>query len=70
MQRSEQVPSVGLTHAPFSLFPAPFPETCCSQAYDLAPLFNKLVDRGSMDGIFLQDSLFGYCFHSSIWYNG
>ncbi|XP_057851930.1 glutathione synthetase, chloroplastic [Cryptomeria japonica] len=59
VQRSGHIPGVGLTHAPFSLFPAPFPETCWSQACDLAPLFNELVDRVSMDGIFLQESLSG-----------
>ncbi|GLJ08396.1 hypothetical protein SUGI_0087980 [Cryptomeria japonica] len=59
VQRSGHIPGVGLTHAPFSLFPAPFPETCWSQACDLVPLFNELVDRVSMDGIFLQESLSG-----------
>ncbi|GLJ08395.1 hypothetical protein SUGI_0087950 [Cryptomeria japonica] len=45
VQRSGHIPGVGLTHAPFSLFPAPFPETCWSQACDLVPLFNELMDR-------------------------
>lgn len=57
VQSSGQIPGVGLVHAPFSLLPTPFPEVCWKQACDLAPLFNELVDRVSMDGVFLQESL-------------
>ncbi|PNY15793.1 glutathione synthetase chloroplastic-like [Trifolium pratense] len=51
------VPGVGLMHAPFALFPTPFPQTKWNQASDLAPIFNELVDRVSLDGQFLQESL-------------
>jgi len=57
LQRSATVPGVGLVHAPFSLLPAHLPESVWRQACELAPIFNKLVDRVSLDGKFLQDSL-------------
>ncbi|KAL6623314.1 hypothetical protein ACP70R_033193 [Stipagrostis hirtigluma subsp. patula] len=56
-QRSGTVPGVGLVHAPFSLLPANLPESFWRQACELAPIFNELVDRVSLDGKFLQDSL-------------
>ncbi|XP_072976369.1 glutathione synthetase, chloroplastic [Typha angustifolia] len=56
-QRSGTVPGVGLVHAPFSLLPMLFPKECWRQACELAPIFNELVDRVSLDGKFLQDSL-------------
>lgn len=56
-QRSGTVPGVGLVHAPISLLPARLPESFWSQACELAPIFNELVDRVSLDGDFLQDSL-------------
>ncbi|XP_066356177.1 glutathione synthetase, chloroplastic-like isoform X1 [Miscanthus floridulus] len=55
--RSATVPGVGLVHAPFSLLPAHLPESFWRQACELAPIFNELVDRVSMDGNFLQDAL-------------
>ncbi|RLN29822.1 glutathione synthetase, chloroplastic-like isoform X1 [Panicum miliaceum] len=55
--RSATVPGVGLVHAPFSLLPAHLPESIWRQACELAPIFNELVDRVSLDGKFLQDSL-------------
>ncbi|KAE9598111.1 putative glutathione synthase [Lupinus albus] len=57
IQRSGSVPGVGLVHAPFSLLPTAFPENHWRQACDLAPIFNELVDRVSLDGKFLQESL-------------
>lgn len=57
VQRSGIVPGVGLVHAPFSLLPLPFPECHWTQACELAPIFNELVDRVSLDHKFLQDSL-------------
>lgn len=56
-QRSGRVPGVGLVHAPISLLPLPFPEICWKQACEVAPIFNELIDRVSLDGKFLQDSL-------------
>lgn len=60
LQRSSTVPGVGMVHAPFALLPMPFPESQLKQAYDLAPIFNELVDRVSLDAKFLQDSLSRY----------
>ncbi|KAK2365082.1 glutathione synthetase, chloroplastic [Trifolium repens] len=56
-QKSGMVPGVGLMHAPFALFPTPFPQSKWNQASDLAPIFNELVDRVSLDAQFLQESL-------------
>ncbi|KAG9457460.1 hypothetical protein H6P81_001968 [Aristolochia fimbriata] len=55
--RSAIVPGVGLTHAPISLLPTLFPEGHWKQACEVAPIFNELVDRVSLDSKFLQDSL-------------
>lgn len=55
--RSGTTPGVGLVHAPFALLPMTFPRSRWSQACELAPIFNELVDRVSLDGKFLQDSL-------------
>ncbi|XP_030504352.2 glutathione synthetase, chloroplastic [Cannabis sativa] len=57
VQRSGKVPGVGMVHAPFALLPMPFPETHWKQACEVAPIFNELVDRVSLDAKFLQDSL-------------
>ncbi|KAJ0975681.1 hypothetical protein J5N97_017646 [Dioscorea zingiberensis] len=57
VQRSGTVPGVGLVHAPFALLPVSFPKGLWRQACELAPIFNELVDRVSLDGQFLQDSL-------------
>ena len=57
MQRSGSVPGVGLVHAPVALFPTPFPENHWREACELAPIFNELVDRVSLDATFLHDSL-------------
>ncbi|CAJ1960908.1 unnamed protein product [Sphenostylis stenocarpa] len=57
VQRSATVPGVGLVHLPLCLLPGPFPETHWKQACELAPIFNELVDRVSLDGKFLQESL-------------
>jgi hypothetical protein len=57
LQRSGTVPGVGLVHAPFSLLPARFPASFWKQACELAPIFNELVDRVSLDGEFLQAAL-------------
>jgi glutathione synthase len=46
-----------MVHAPFSLTPTPVPTSYWRQACELAPLFNELVDRVSLDAEFLQNSL-------------
>lgn len=57
LQRSGTVPGVGMVHAPFALMPKSFPESHWRQACEVAPIFNELIDRVSLDGKFLQDSL-------------
>lgn len=49
-----------MVHAPFALLPMAFPESHWKQASELAPIFNELVDRVSLDAKFLQDSLSRY----------
>ncbi|ESQ32260.1 hypothetical protein EUTSA_v10003956mg [Eutrema salsugineum] len=56
-QKSGKVPGVGMMHAPIALLPTPFPEIYWKQACEVAPIFNELVDRVSLDGKFIQDSL-------------
>lgn len=60
MQRSGEVPGVGLSHSPIALLPGLFPGTHWNQACELSSIFNELVDRVSMDGKFLQESLSRY----------
>ncbi|KAJ3299205.1 hypothetical protein HK104_009738 [Borealophlyctis nickersoniae] len=43
-----------VTHAPFALFPSPFPRRCYNQAVVLQPLFNTLVDVIAKDAEFLR----------------
>ncbi|XP_076883778.1 glutathione synthetase, chloroplastic-like [Bidens hawaiensis] len=57
LERSGLVPGVGMVHAPIALLPNSFPEGQWNQACELAPIFNELVDRVSLDGKFLQDTL-------------
>jgi hypothetical protein len=57
LQRSGKAPGVGLLHAPFALLPMSFSKVYWDQAVELAPLFNELVDRVSLDGDFLQETL-------------
>ncbi|KNA18689.1 hypothetical protein SOVF_068250 [Spinacia oleracea] len=57
VQKSGTVPGVGIIHAPFALLPVSFPEDYFRQACELAPIFNELFDRVSLDAKFLQDSL-------------
>ncbi|KAI3798533.1 hypothetical protein L1987_33810 [Smallanthus sonchifolius] len=57
VERSGSVPGVGMVHAPIALLPNSFPEVQWNQACEFAPIFNELVDRVSLDGNFLQDTL-------------
>uniref|UniRef100_A0A2P2LUW1 Glutathione synthetaseic-like n=1 Tax=Rhizophora mucronata TaxID=61149 RepID=A0A2P2LUW1_RHIMU len=57
VQKSGEVPGVGMMHAPFSLLPVAFPENHWKLACEVAPICNELVDRVSLDGNFLQESL-------------
>ncbi|KAL5678740.1 hypothetical protein ACJX0J_014871, partial [Zea mays] len=65
--RSGTVPGVGLVHAPFSLLLARFPASFFNQACELAPIFNELVDRVSLDGEFLQAALSRQVLNSIHW---
>ncbi|KAJ1974368.1 Glutathione synthetase [Dimargaris verticillata] len=40
-------------HAPFALFPTPFPKACFNQVVDLQPVLNQLFDRIARDHDFL-----------------
>lgn len=51
-----------MVHAPFALLPVAFPENHWKLACEVAPIFNELIDRVSLDGNFLQDSLSRYHF--------
>jgi hypothetical protein len=62
-ERSGTIPGVGLVHAPLTLLPSPFPRQAFSQAIELAPLFNRLIDRVSQDADFLQQALARYHLH-------
>ena len=62
LQKSGTVPGVGMVHAPFSLIPALFSEDHFREACELAPIFNELFDRVSLDAKFLQDSLSRFVF--------
>ncbi|XP_022951296.1 glutathione synthetase, chloroplastic-like isoform X1 [Cucurbita moschata] len=57
VKRSGTIPGVGLVHSPIALLPGSFPETHWKQACELVSIFNELVDRVSLDGKFLQESL-------------
>ncbi|KAF2287962.1 hypothetical protein GH714_003521 [Hevea brasiliensis] len=57
LKRSGKVPGVGMVHAPFALVPVKFPENHFKLACEVAPIFNELIDRVSLDGKFLQESL-------------
>ncbi|KAJ3049283.1 hypothetical protein HK097_009708 [Rhizophlyctis rosea] len=51
-QDAANVPVV--THAPFALFPSPFPRRCYAQATELQPLYNTLVDTLAKDDVFIR----------------
>lgn len=55
-----------MMHAPIALLPTPFPEIYWKQACDVAPIFNELIDRVSLDSQFLQDSLSRFVFLKSL----
>jgi len=45
------------THAPFALFPAPFPKVCFQKAKDLQPVYNELFHSISKDKEFLESAV-------------
>ncbi|KAI9146466.1 eukaryotic glutathione synthase [Paraphysoderma sedebokerense] len=47
--------NASVIHAPFALFPTPFPKKCYTHAKDLQHLFNLLVHKISLDHQFLED---------------
>ncbi len=46
-----------LTHAPISVVPVPFPRDSFQKARAAMQVFNKLIDRVSRDGDYLQRTL-------------
>lgn len=46
-----------LTHAPISVVPVPFPRGSFQKAQAAMTIFNKLIDRVSQDGEYLQKTL-------------
>lgn len=50
--RSLNTPTESL-HAPFTLFPSPYPAHCFHRAKTLQPLFNALIDKLSLDTQFI-----------------
>ncbi|KAF5740587.1 hypothetical protein HS088_TW11G00661 [Tripterygium wilfordii] len=57
VERSGRIPGLGMVHAPFALLPTAFPESHWKQACEVAPIFNELVDRVSLESQFLQEAL-------------
>ena len=53
----EDVPSVGIVHAPLAVMPMPFPRASFMKAKRAATVFNKLIDRVSLDAQYLQSTL-------------
>ncbi|KAJ3015171.1 hypothetical protein HKX48_004752 [Thoreauomyces humboldtii] len=51
----KDIPSV--THAPFALFPSPFPRKAFEQALHLQPLFNELVHNVARDHAFITETM-------------
>lgn len=49
------IPSCLAVHAPFALFPSPFPKSCYDHAIQLQPLFNKLVHVVANDTDFVAN---------------
>ncbi|KAI9204173.1 glutathione synthase [Polychytrium aggregatum] len=47
--------SVNVTHAPFALFPSPFPRAAYEQVVKLQPLFNSLVHAIAQDDKFIRE---------------
>ncbi|KAL0815317.1 hypothetical protein Bca101_071761 [Brassica carinata] len=55
--KSGTVPGVLSLDAPIALLPTPFLESYWNQACEVAPIFNELVDRVSLDAKFIQGCL-------------
>ena len=49
-----------VTHAPFALFPSPFPANVYEEAIQLQPIFNKLVDACARDHEFVTKAMERY----------
>lgn len=48
-------------HAPFALYPSPFPRSCFDEAVGLQPIVNKLVHQLSLDESFIHSVMKEYC---------
>ena len=51
--------TTSVIHAPYSLFPSPFPRQLFSQAQDLQPLYNALYAHVTVDDAFLHEVVGG-----------
>lgn len=52
--------NAAVTHAPFSLFPTPFPRREFIKAQKLQPVWNDLIHRMSQDDAFLNEIMDTY----------
>lgn len=43
-----------VVHAPFSLLPTPFPQSCFEEALALQPMINVLIDRVAQDDAYIS----------------
>lgn len=55
--KGDGVEDVSVIHAPFSLWPTPFPRLSCEHVQQSMPLFSYLVDQLSQDTEYLQRTL-------------
>lgn len=56
--RNGNIPqSAAVLHAPFSLFPTPFPRSCYQEAFAIQVLYNELYARVAGDREFLRSTL-------------
>ncbi|KAH8060480.1 glutathione synthase [Aureococcus anophagefferens] len=52
-----EAPSLSFTHAPFALFPFPFPRSEYERLVAMQPAFNRLVERVARDAAWLEATL-------------
>ena len=52
-----EAPSLSFTHAPFALFPFPFPRSEYERLVAMQPAFNRLVERVAQDAAWLEATL-------------
>lgn len=60
IMRTKPVTAFTAQHAPFSLFPTPYPRRNYEQALELQPLFNMLKHKVSQDTAFIESTFSEY----------